>query len=162
MTVYTGIPDDYKLYLYSALGIMFGGAILLVVSLFDTNEFLLAASLTAAGCGFFISMTMALYFMRKKKKDRNVEIFISTFTRILLLVSFAASTYFIVFSVFYMLNVEEPYTTALWIAVAIAVPVVVIALITADIVLMKRREKKKEQKKLDEELMKEFEEDLVE
>ncbi|MHA1200615.1 MAG: hypothetical protein ACTSQF_14955 [Candidatus Heimdallarchaeaceae archaeon] len=162
MTVYTGIPDDYKLYLYSALGMMFGGVILFLVSLFDTNEFLFAASLTAIICGFLISMGMALYFIRKKKKDRNVEILISTLTRIILLVLFGFSTYFIVFSVFYSIDAENPFSTNLWIATAIAVPIVVVALIVADIITIRRREKKKEQEEQEKKLRKEFEEDLVE
>jgi hypothetical protein len=154
-----GIPDDYKLYMYSALSMMFGGVILLVVSLIDTNGFLLGASLTATACGFIISMSMAAFFISKKKKDQNVEIFISTLTRIILLIAFGFSTYFIVFSVFYVIDADHPFVPNLWIAVAIAVPVVVVALIFADIISIRLRKKKKEQKEQEEQLRKEFEED---
>ncbi len=162
MTTYMGVPEEYKVYMYSALGVMFGGVILLIASLFDMNELLLAASLTAITCGFFISIVLAGFFIRKKKKDRNVEIFISTLARILLLIAFAFSTYLIVFSVFFMINNLEQLSAAQWINVAIAsaiaVPIVVIGLLAADIIFNKRRKKKKEQEEQDEKLQKEFEE----
>lgn len=159
MTTYMGIPDEYKLYMYSSLGLMFGGVILLVVSLIDTNEFLLGASLTATACGFIISMSMAAYFISKKKKDQNAEIFISTLTRIILLIAFGFSTYSIVFSVFYVIDADHPFVPNLWISVAIAVPVVVVSLIVADIVITRLKKKKKEQEEQEEQLRKEFEED---
>jgi len=159
-----GIPEEYQVYMYTALGVMFGGVILLIISLFDMNEFLLAASLTAIICGFFISIGLAGFFIKKKKKDINVKIFISTLARILLLIAFAFSTYLIIFSVFFMINDLEQLSSAQWIDVAIvaaiAAPIVVIGLLTADIVINKRRKKKKEQEEQNKELKKEFEEDL--
>ena len=159
MTTYTGIPDDYKLYMYSALGMMIGGVILLVVSLIDRNEFLLVTSITAATCGFFISMGMALVFINKQRKDQNVKIYISTLARIILLVAFGFSTYSIVFSVFYVIDSENIFVPNLWIVVSIAVPIVVVALIVADIITIRRRKRKKEQEELEKKLKKEFEEE---
>lgn len=162
MTTYMGIPDDYKLYMYSALGMMFGGVILLVVSLIDRNEYLLVSSITATTCGFFLSMGMSLLFINKKRKDQNAEIPISILARIILLAAFGFSTYSIIFSIFYMLNNENPFVPNLWIALAIAVPIVVIGLIIADIIINRRRKKKKERKELEEKMRKEFEEELEE
>jgi len=68
----------------------------------------------------------------------------------------------IVFSVFFMINNLEQLSAAQWINVAIAsaiaVPIVVIGLLAADIIFNKRRKKKKEQEEQDEKLQKEFEE----
>ncbi len=158
MTLFVGVPEDYQVYMYTALGLMLGGVVFFIVSLFDMMTFLLAASLTAVGFGFLISAGMAMAFIRKKKRDRNAEIVISTLIRIILITVFALTTYLIIFSGFFIL--EQEYSTNYWIAQAIAIPVVVIALIAADILVNRRRKKKKEQEKLDKELKKEFEEDL--
>ncbi|MCE7742710.1 MAG: hypothetical protein GOP50_09655 [Candidatus Heimdallarchaeota archaeon] len=160
MTLFIGVPEDYQVYMYTALGLMIGGVVFFIVSLFDMMTFLLAASLTAVGFGFLISAGMAMAFIRKKKRDRNAEIVISTLVRIILIIVFALTTYLIIFSGFFIL--EQQYSTNCWITQAIAIPVVVIALIVADILVNRRRKKKKEKEELDEKLKKEFEEDQVE
>ena len=166
MPTVIGVPEEYQVYMYSALVMMFGGVILFVVSLFDMQDLLLGASLTATGLGFIIASVMAFGFIRKKKKDINAEILISTLTRTLLLFAFAASTYFIIFSVFFMINDLEQLSTSQWINVgistAIAAPIVVLTLVIADILTNRRRKKKKELEEENKKLRKEFEEGLDE
>ena len=157
-----GVPEEYRVYIYSALGLMFGGVILLIVSLFDMNALLLAASLTTVMCGFLITAIQSGILLWRKKKDWKTDFSLSILNRIILLISFAFSAYLIVFSVYFMINDLEPLAGSQWtdvaIGTAIAAPIVVIALITADVLYNKRRKKKKEQEEQDKKLRKEFEE----
>ncbi len=140
MPILVGTPEKYKLYMYSALGIMFGGVVTLIIALIIHIPGLLYASFSAAGFGFLLSMGIALGLMRKKKKDTNAEFNITILIRIVLILAFAACTYFIVFSAYY--NEVDPYSTEMLITQAIAIPIVVISLIVGDTILSLRRKKK--------------------
>ena len=141
MPILVGTPEKYRLYMYSALGIMFGGVIILIISLIIHVIPLFYASLSASGFGFILSMGIAIGLMRKKKKDPRAEFNITVFIRIILILAFAACTYFIVFSAYY--NETDPYSTKMWITQAIVIPIVIVSLITADTILSIRRNKKK-------------------
>ena len=140
MPILVGTPEKYKLYMYSALGIMFGGVVTLIFSLIFQIVPLLYASFSAAGFGFLLSMGIAIGLMRKKKKDSNAEFNITIPIRIVLILGFAACTYFIVFSAYY--NESDLYSTKMLITQAIAIPIVVVSLIVGDILLSSRRKKK--------------------
>lgn len=137
MTTFYGIPEDYKLYVYVSTGMMIGGIVSLIAFLIIQSSFMISASITAIGCGFIITSGMAIGFIKKKQKDRNVEIHISKIIRIILIVAFALSAYFIIFSAFYMLNTE--FSTTFWIAESIAIPAVIASLVIIDIIQIRRR-----------------------
>ena len=138
MTVLTGIPENYRVYMYAALGMMLGGVVLFVVSLIGENAFLLGASPIAVGCGFLLTAGMGFGFIRKTKKDRNAEILVTTFIRILLIAAFALSTYFIIFAGFF--GIEEHFGGTFWVVQMITIPVVVISLVVFDIILNREKE----------------------
>ncbi len=137
MTTFYGIPDDYKIYMYVSVGMMIGGVVSFIAFLIIQSSFMISASITTIGCGFIITSGMALSFIIKKKKDINKEINITTVIRILLIAAFALSTYFIVFSAFYMLNTE--FSVTFWIVESITIPIVVVSLVIYDIILIRRR-----------------------
>jgi len=139
MPILVGTPEKYKLYMYSALGIMFGGVATLIVALLIHIPSLLYVSFSAIGFGFLLSMGIAIGLMRTKKKNINAEFNITILIRIVLILAFAACTYFIVFSAYY--NELNPYSTEMLITQAIAIPIVVASLITADVFLSLRRNK---------------------
>ena len=141
MPILVGTPEKYRLYMYSALGIMFGGVVTLLIGLIIMNGPLLYVSFSACGFGFLLSMGIAIGLMRTKKKNPNAEFNITIIIRIILILAFAACTYFIVFSAYY--NESNPYSTNMWITQAIAIPIVVVSLIITDILLSLNRKKKK-------------------
>lgn len=137
-----GVPEDYHVYMYAALGMMFGGVILFIVGLIDTNEFLVGASLIAVATGFFLAAGMAFGLIRKRKKNKTAELTISIFIRIILITAFAFSTYFTVFGGFFAIG--EEWSGTFWVVELIAIPSVVVALITADMLLIRKRKKKEQ------------------
>ena len=140
MPILVGTPEKYRLYMYSALGIMFGGVVTLIISLITFIAPLLYVSFSAAGFGFLLSMGIAIGLMRTKKKNTNAEFNITIPIRIILILAFAACTYFIVFSAYY--NETDLYSAQMWITQAIAIPIVVVSLIISDILLTRKRNKK--------------------
>jgi FtsH-binding integral membrane protein len=132
-----GVPEDYKVYMYTAFGMILAGVVAFVVFLIIGIAALVSASVIAIGCGFTIVAVMGFAFLRKKKKDINADFNITILIRILLLLAFAVSTYLIVFAGFYVET--DPFSTNMLITLTIALPIVIISLITCDLFLNRKR-----------------------
>ena len=138
MTLVDDIPKEYKLYFNVALGIMFGGLLAFLVSLFFGDDSLLSASIIALVLGFFLSIIMAFGLtqkrMKSKKRIRTIIV------KIILILLIAFSTYMIIFAWFY---VEKSMNSRImYIIQGIAVPSLIVCLVIADIMLERRRGKK--------------------
>ena len=138
MTRMYGVPEDYKVYMYTAFGMMSAGVVAFVVFLIIGIATLISASVIAIGCGFTIAAVMGFAFLRKKKKDTNADFNITLLIRILLLLAFSVSTYLIVFAGFYVIE-SDPFSTNMLITLTIVLPIVIISLIACDIFLSRKR-----------------------
>ncbi|MCG3226067.1 MAG: hypothetical protein H7645_04050 [Candidatus Heimdallarchaeota archaeon] len=136
MTTYT-LPNEYKFHMFVAMGMILSGVLAFIIALIFGDTPLLSASAIAIGCGFFIAMGLFFSIVRKTKKKKDTEI--SIIGRIIYYVAIAFSIYLIIFSGFY---IREPTfnSKAMYISQAVAIPVVVISLIIADIYLYRKRE----------------------
>ena len=132
-----GTPEDYKVYMYTAVGMVLVGVVAFVVFLIIGIAALISASIITIGCGFTIAAVMGFGFLRKKKKDTNADFNITILIRILLLLAFAVSTYLIVFAGFYVET--DPFSANMLITLTIALPIVIISLITCDLFLNRKR-----------------------
>ncbi|MCE7749249.1 MAG: hypothetical protein GPJ51_12720 [Candidatus Heimdallarchaeota archaeon] len=137
MTRMFGTPEDYKVYMYTAVGMVLAGVVAFVVFLIIGIAALISASIITIGCGFTIAAAMGFGFLRKKKKDTNADFKITILIRILLLLAFAVSTYLIVFAGYYVET--DPFSTNMLITLTIALPIVIISLITCDLFLNRKR-----------------------
>jgi len=137
MTRMFGTPEDYKVYMYTAVGMVLAGVVAFVVFLIIGIAALISASIITIGCGFTIAAAMGFGFLRKKKKDTNADFNITILIRILLLLAFAVSTYLIVFAGYYVET--DPFSTNMLITLTIALPIVIISLITCDLFLNRKR-----------------------
>lgn len=137
MTRMFGTPEDYKVYMYTAVGMLLAGVVAFVVFLIIGIAALISASIITIGCGFTIAAAMGFGFLRKKKKDTNADFKITILIRILLLLAFAVSTYLIVFAGYYVET--DPFSTNMLITLTIALPIVIISLITCDLFLNRKR-----------------------
>ena len=135
-----GVPEDYKVYVYTAFGMMLAGVVAFVVFLIIGIAALVSASVIAIGCGFTVVAVMGFAFLRKKKKDINADFNITILIRILLLLAFAVSTYLIIFAGFYVES--DPFSTNMLITLVITLPIVIISLIACDIFLSRKRNEK--------------------
>lgn len=136
MTTYT-LPDEYKFHMFVAMGIVLAGVLAFIVALIFGDTPLLSASAIAIGCGFFIAMGLFFSIVRKKKKKKDSEL--SILGRILYFIAIGFSVYLIIFSGFYIKG-HTFDSKAMQISLAVAIPVVVISLIIADIYLYRKRE----------------------
>jgi len=127
--------------MYTAFGMILAGVVSFVVFLIIGITALISASVIAIGCGFTIVAVMGFTFLRKKKKDTNADFNITILIRILLLLAFAVSTYLIVFAGFYVIE-SDPFSTNMFITLAIALPIIIISLIACDIFLSRKRNEK--------------------
>jgi len=128
------VPEELKLYFNVAVGMILVGVLAFLISLFFADTPLLSAGIIAIGCGFLIIAIVGFGFMQlTKKKD---DFAITMFVRILYLIAIGFSTYAIIYSGFF---VRSPINyRLLYISVGIAVPLVVILLIIADVILSKK------------------------
>ncbi len=141
MTRMYGVPEDFKVYMYTAVGMVITGVVAFIIFLIIGITALISASVIAIGCGFFIAAGMGFGFLRKKKKDTNADLNITIVIRILLLLAFAVSTYLTIFSGFYIIE-SDPFSTNMLITLAIILPIVIISLITCDLFLNRKRNEK--------------------
>ncbi|MCK5409219.1 MAG: hypothetical protein KAJ30_03055 [Candidatus Heimdallarchaeota archaeon] len=88
------VPEEYNWYIYPAIGIMIGGVVAFVVSLFIENAVLLSASAIAIGCGFFVAAGIGFVIIRRKRKNKGDEV--TTTTKIIIIAAYLASVIFIV------------------------------------------------------------------
>ncbi len=135
-----GTPEDYQVYMYTAVGMVLAGVVAFIIFLIIGIAALISASIITVGCGFFIVAVMGFVFLRKKKKDTNADFDISIVIRILLLLAFAVSTYLIIFAGFYAET--DPFSTNMFITLAIVLPIVIISLIACDLFLSRKRDEK--------------------
>ena len=87
------VPEEYNWYIYPAIGIMIGGVVAFVASLFMENAILLSASAIAIGCGFFVAAAIGFVIIRRKRKNKGDEV--TTTTKILTIAAYLASAIFI-------------------------------------------------------------------
>jgi hypothetical protein len=134
------VAEELKLYFNVSVGMVLIGVVAFLVSLFFADTPLLSAGIIAIGCGFLIITILGFGFMQlTKKKDDPL---ITMFVRILYIFAIGFSTYAIIFSGFF---VKSPINyRLLYISVGIAVPFVVILLITTDVILSKGRKEEKQ------------------
>lgn len=135
-----GIPDDYKVYMYTSLGMVLVGVVAFIVFLIIGIAALISSSIITIGCGFTIVAVMGFGFLRKKKKYTNADFNITLVIRILLLLAFAVSTYLIIFAGYYVET--DPFSTNMFITLVIVLPIVIISLIACDIFLSRKRNEK--------------------
>ncbi len=88
------VPEEYNWYIYPAIGIMIGGVVAFVVSLFMENAVLLSASAIAIGCGFFVAAAIGFVIIRRKRKNKGDEV--TTTIKIIIIAAYLASVIFIV------------------------------------------------------------------
>lgn len=88
------IPEEYNKYIYPAIGIMIGGVVAFVASLFMENEILLSTSAIAIGCGFFVAAGVGFVIIRRKRTNKGDEV--TTTIKIIIIAAYLASVIFIV------------------------------------------------------------------
>jgi hypothetical protein len=140
MTTYD-VPEDYKLYVYSAIGMMFLGIVAFIISLIFGDVPLVSASIAAISCGFLLSSGMFIGIVRntKKKKDINLSII----AKILIIAAIGYSTYLIIYSGFSASNPEFNITT-MYITQGIIIPIVVVSIIAYDMYLVRKKKNEQE------------------
>ena len=87
------VPEEYNWYIYPAIGIMIGGVVAFVVSLFIENAVLLSTSAIAIGCGFFVAAGVGFVIIRRKRKNKGDEV--TTTIKIIIIAAYLASAIFI-------------------------------------------------------------------
>ena len=136
------VPEELQLYFYTSVGMILVGVLAFIVSLFFADTPLLSAGIIAIGCGFLTVAIIGFGFMQLTKKEDDFAV--TMFVRILYLLAIGASTYMIIFSGFY---VRSPINyRAFYISIGVAIPIVIISLILADILLSKKRKEEEENK----------------
>ncbi len=98
------VPEEYNKYIYPAIGIMIGGVVVFVVTLFLENEVLLSASVMAIGSGFFIAAVIGFIIIRRKKKNKGDEV--TTTIKIIILASYLAGIILIVDAALFVSNLD--------------------------------------------------------
>ena len=136
MTLYL-LEDEIKFHMFVAMGIVLAGVLAFIIGLIFQDTPLFSASAIAIGCGFFIAMGLFINSVRKEKRKKDAEL--SIIGRIIYHVAIGFSTYFIIFSGFYIKGLTFD-SLALKISLAVAIPIVVISVILADIYQYRRRE----------------------
>ncbi|MHA1954731.1 MAG: hypothetical protein ACXAAM_06940 [Candidatus Heimdallarchaeaceae archaeon] len=139
MTTYT-LSDEEKFHMFVAMGIVLAGVLAFIIGLIFQDTPLFSASAIAIACGFFIAMGLFLSSVRKEKKNKEDK-GLATLGRIIYYVAIGLSTYFIIFSGFYIKGLTFD-SIALQISLAIAIPVVVISVIVVDIYQYRKRKEK--------------------
>ena len=129
------VPEELKVYFYVAVGMILIGVLAFIIAFVFGDTSLLSASIIAIGCGFLTVAIVGFGFMQLAK--RKEDFFITMLVRILYLIAIGFSTYFIIFSGFFVKGSIN--YRALYISVGIAIPVVIVSLISADIIIAKRR-----------------------
>ncbi|MBY8999488.1 MAG: hypothetical protein KGD64_01100 [Candidatus Heimdallarchaeota archaeon] len=83
------LPDEYRIYIYPALGLMIGGVVVFVISLIFQLEIILSASILAIAGGFFIAAVIGFIIIRRKRKHKKDEI--TTTFKIITIATYLAS-----------------------------------------------------------------------
>jgi amino acid transporter len=87
------VPEEYNWYIYPAIGMMIGGVVAFVASLFIENAVLLSSSAIAIGCGFFVAAGIGFVIIRRKRKNKGDEV--TTTSKIIIITAYLASVIFI-------------------------------------------------------------------